>query len=753
MCDFFTFLSPLLTRFSRILGGTLLLVLPFSSFAQPDHSVAREWNEVLLEGIRNDFARPTVHARNLFHLSIAMYDAWAVYDSIADPYFLGKTHGSYTDNTDFNQINIPTDPTALRAAQEEVLTYAAYRIITERFRFSPGFQETFLLALNLFQSRGYDVNIISTDYTSGSAAMLGNHLAQSILNFGLEDGSNEQFNYSNEYYRPVNPPMVIFNPGNPRIRFPNRWQPLTLELFIDQAGNLVPGNTPQFLSPEWGKVVPFAMTEEDLSIYERDGEEWWVYNDPGAPPYQEEGDPTASELYKWGFSLVSTWSAHLDPKDSVLWDISPASIGNIPSLPQNFEEMLDFYDLLEGGDTSQGHDLNPTTGEPYEPQLVPRGDYARILAEFWADGPDSETPPGHWYTLLNYVNDHPLLEKRFMGEGEELDDLEWDVKTYFTLGGAMHDAAISAWSIKGYYDYIRPVSAIRYLADLGQSSDPELPNYNPDGIPLIEGYIELVSENDPLAIDSAQHINKIKLYAWKGPDFIEDPLTDQAGVGWILAENWWPYQRPSFVTPPFAGYVSGHSTYSRAAAEVLTLLTGDPFFPGGMGEFAANQDTFLVFEEGPSRDITLQWATYRDASDQCSLSRIWGGIHPPADDIPGRLIGEKVGIAAFSKAQTYFEPSTTVSQKKNIPVARLSSVFPNPLSKEEALSLSLGTSIPQNIEVKWYSLQGKLLQTNSLFKSQSSTIFSLSLPQLSAGIYWVEVSGENWREHHKIRIN
>jgi len=55
------------------------------------HSVAREWNEVLLEAIRNDFARPTVHAHNLFHVSVAMYDAWAAYDDVAQTYVLGKT--------------------------------------------------------------------------------------------------------------------------------------------------------------------------------------------------------------------------------------------------------------------------------------------------------------------------------------------------------------------------------------------------------------------------------------------------------------------------------------------------------------------------------------------------------------------------------------------------------------------------------------------------------------------------------------
>ena len=174
---------------------------------------------------------------------------------------------------------------------------------------------------------------------------------------------------------------------------------------------------------------------------------------------------------------------------------------------------------------------------------------------------------------------------------------------------------------------------------------------------LEPGYIELVQLGDPLAGAANENVDKIKLFAWRGPDFIIDPDVDQAGVGWILAENWWPYQRPSFVTPPFAGYISGHSTYSRAGAEILTALTGSEYFPGGMSGFEITANEFLVFEEGPSVDMTLQWATYQDASDQCSLSRIWGGIHPPADDIPGRLIGEQIGIAAFDLASQYFDGS------------------------------------------------------------------------------------------------
>ena len=357
--------------------------------------------------------------------------------------------------------------------------------------------------------------------------------------------------------------------------------------------------------------------------------------------------------YKWSHALVAVWSSHLDPTDGATLDISPAGVGNIRSYPLGFDGHPDFYRLAEGGDRGRGRAVNPATGLPYEPQIVPRGDYARVLAEFWADGPDSETPPGHWFVIMNEVNDHPLMQDRFSGP-DALDLLAYDVKAYFMLGGAMHDAAIAAWGIKGYYDYIRPISSLRAMADRGQGSDPEGESYHADGIPLRPGYVELVDADDALAGDDGQHVGKIKFLAWRGPDAIDDPETDVAGVGWILAENWWPYQRPTFVTPPFAGYVSGHSTYSRAAAEVLTALTEDEFFPGGMSAFEIEANEFLVFEDGPSVDMTLQWATYRDASDQCSLSRIWGGIHPPADDIAGRLIGIKIGVDAFELAERYF---------------------------------------------------------------------------------------------------
>ncbi|MDG2072537.1 MAG: FG-GAP-like repeat-containing protein [Pseudomonadales bacterium] len=613
---------------------------------EQEASLARRWNEVVLQAIRNDFARPTVHARNLFHTSAAMYDAWAAYDDTAEPWLLGRTRAGAACG--FDALPVPDDITT---AREEALSYAAYRIVRHRFARSPGRARIRRDADALMGAFEYDPDDESLNYAMGSAAALGNYIADCYIRFGFNDGANEENDYANLSYQPVNPPLAPEEPGNPDIVDLNRWQPLHLAVSIDQAGNPI-SSQPEFLSPEWGIVVPFSLGPEDLTIYERDDFEYWVYHDPGLPPAI---DGALSENYKWSHSLVAIWSSHLDPADGMMVDISPASVGNVLSYPSNFEDYPDFYDTLEGGGPGAGYEFNPVTGEPYETQMVPRGDYGRVLAEFWADGPDSETPPGHWFVITNEVNDHPLLERRFEGAGDELPQLEWDVKLYFTLGGTMHDVAIAAWGIKGWYDYARPISSLRGMAELGQSSDADLPSYHLNGISLQPGYIELVEEGDPLAGEESTHVGKIKLLAWRGPDAIEDPETDVAGVDWILAENWWPYQRPSFVTPPFAGYVSGHSTYSRAAAEVLTLITGDEYFPGGMSGFEVERDEFLVFEDGPSVDMTLEWAKYYDASDQCSLSRIWGGIHPPADDIPGRLIGREIGPRAFAEARAYFD--------------------------------------------------------------------------------------------------
>jgi hypothetical protein len=194
------------------------------------------------------------------------------------------------------------------------------------------------------------------------------------------------------------------------------------------------------------------------------------------------------------------------------------------------------------------------------------------------------------------------------------------VKLYLALNGAVHDAAIAAWGAKGHYDSVRPISMIRYLGERGE-------------LPLQPGLVSLAADGQ----------NAIR--AWH-PD----------GVGWIAAADWVPYQAPTFVTPSFAGYFSGHSTFSRAAAEVLAGFTGSEYFPGGLGTWTVKTGS-LKTDVGPSTDVVLQWATYFDAADQAGISRLYGGIHIEADDLTGRRVGADCGKAALALAQHYFDGS------------------------------------------------------------------------------------------------
>ena len=574
-------------------------------------SVARLWDETLLQLIRQVVPAPTVHARNLFHASAAMWDAWAAYDSKAAGYYVTEKHTA-------NDV---------KGAREAAMSYAAYRILLWRYA------EVADLDVATEQLDATMAALcFRTDFTiteGDSAGALGNRIADNVIEMGREDGALEEERYVDASYAPVNEPLIVTEPGTVMLD-PNRWQPLALDKQIAQNGLPIPGKVQVFIGPHWGRVTAFALPASDAG----------VPIDPGPPPLL--GDPASDATFKQTAIDVIRFSSELDPADGVMVDISPASIG----------------DNTLGTNDGNGYEVNPATGQPYAREEVLRADFARALAEFWADGPKSETPPGHWNTVANAVSDAPGFEHRIGGEGPELDRLEWDVKLYFALNGAVHDAAIAAWGLKGHYDSTRPISMVRYMGGKGQSSDPGGPSYDPDGLPLVAGLVELVSAASSAPgqrhAGLAEHVGEIAVRSWRG--FPEDPATQTSGVGWILAVNWVPYQRSTFVTPAFAGYVSGHSTFSRAAAEVLTAFTGDPYFPGGLSEWTTKAGD-LLHEEGPTTDVTLQWATYYDAADQAGISRLIMGIHINPDNVAGQQVGSTCGKDAWALAQTYFDGS------------------------------------------------------------------------------------------------
>jgi len=186
----------------------LAAIYTFMMFAAPSLytqvSVAREWNEILLEAIRNDFARPTVHARNLYHHSIAAYDSWAIYQPEHETYLIGDTLDNYI--SPFEGINTPLE---LNEAIKETISYASFYFIKNRYHSSPDYNATYILMYNAMIANGYSVNNINLDYENGGPAELGNFIAQEIINYGLNDGSNELLEFENTFYTSINPPLIM----------------------------------------------------------------------------------------------------------------------------------------------------------------------------------------------------------------------------------------------------------------------------------------------------------------------------------------------------------------------------------------------------------------------------------------------------------------------------------------------------------------------------------------------------------------
>lgn len=599
-------------RLILLLAGSALLAVSASA-----QSVARTWDETILAGIRLDLPYPPINARNLYHLSVAMYDAWAAYDTNAVGYLFREKHTS--DN--------------IEASQNAAISYAAYRLLMERYAHAVGSNTTLAAIQAQMIALGYDTNNTSMD--TSTPAGVGNAVYAMVSSYFINDGANELNGYADwptnqGGYVPVNPPLATGLPGDTNVIFINQWQPLSITNAVSQNG--IPlGPIQKFVCPQWIGVRPFALDRSNPALP-------WI--DPGPQPLLNGmGDAQFREDVTNDIHL----SSELTPDNGLTIDISPGALGN----------------NTLGENDGTGHPLNPFTGLPYATNIVALGDFGRVVAEFWADGPNSETPPGHWNVLANQVADNTNTVKRIGGTGPVVSDLEWDVKVYFALNAAVHEAACAAWSIKRYYNGGRPIEWVRYMGGMGQCTDPASPSYSTNGLPLVTNLIELVTTNSaaPGGPHEGLPVGKVVIYAWPGPP--TNPATQHSGVKWMLPGPWLLYQKATFVTPSFPGYLSAHSTFSRSAAEVLAAITGSTFWPGGMNSFTAPSNSFLQFEEGPSQTVVLQWGTYYDASDQAGISRLYGGIHVTTDDHLGRILGSQVGLGVWDLAKKYFDGSVT----------------------------------------------------------------------------------------------
>ena len=440
-------------------------------------NVLIQWNEVLLEAIREVKPGPPMAARSIAIVYTSIYDAWAAYDPTAKPTRVGIPQRPGPENT------IPN--------KELAIHYAAYRALRDQF---PTMVNTFVAKM---VSLGLDPNNASVVLSNPIG--IGNQSANLVLAFRQNDGANEAGGYAdNSNYQTVNSPLnPLFPTPVEDIRNPDRWQKLVY---------LTPDNrpaAPDFIAPHWGNVTPFALL-------------------------------TGNQFR--------------------------------PSPPQPI--------------TSQGFLDQARHVIDIQAGLTPQ---QKVMAEYWADGPRSELPPGHWTIFTSFVVERDLLT------------LDQSVKLFFAVSNAIFDASIATWEAKRFYDYCRPITAIRHL----------------------------------------YRGKTIKAWGGAGKGTVE-----------IQGENWRTFQINTFPTPPFAEYTSGHSAFSMAAAEVLKRFTNSDKF----GYFYMQNKPLAADPTEDVIGITMRWNTFTEAALDAGESRLFGGIHFYEGNVSGLALGKKVGEAAYLKA-------------------------------------------------------------------------------------------------------
>ena len=396
---------------------------------------------------------------------------------------------------------------------------------------------------------GYDPSSISTD--AATPAGIGTISAQALLDYREGDGANQLGDAPNSDGTPYSD-YTGYRPVNEpgNIEHIEYWTP---DILVDSNSIDESFVSQKFLTPHWGKVTPFALDSRDR------------YRPDAPQPF-----------------LLIDGKADLDAKtitlkNGTVLDITPELVGTLinPEFIAQAEEVVQYSANLD--------------------------DEEKLIAEFWEDAEGTSFPPGTWMTFGQYVS------------ARDDNTLDEDVQMFFSLGNAVFDAGIATWESKVYYDYTRPIAAIRALGEVG-----------------------LIGEYDP----------ELGGYA------IEAYLGNGEGTQTILATDFITYQTPNAdYSPPFAEYTSGHSAFSAAGAEVLQHYTGSDCFGGSISIDPGKSR----FEPGitPSDTVTLSWDSFTEAADEAGISRLHGGIHFQEGDLNGRELGREVGNTVIEQTQFY----------------------------------------------------------------------------------------------------
>ena len=229
----------------------------------------------------------------------------------------------------------------------------------------------------------------------------------------------------------------------------------------------------------------------------------------------------------------------------------------------------------------------------------------KALVEFMRDGPRSTGQSGHWLRIAQDVS------------RRDRNGIDEDVKLFFSVGNVAFDAFIACWEAKRYYDSSRPWTLVRH------------------------------------------YYKGKKVVGWGGAG---------KGVVELPAEDWHPYSPLTFITPPFPGYPSGHSTVSGAAARMLELFTGSDRYgeverrqageltePGFDCKIMQQHLKKFPLDPKLSCAVALRLPTFSVTAKMAGLSRVLGGYHIQTDNVDGLKLGRTIAEHSWPKYQAYFD--------------------------------------------------------------------------------------------------
>ena len=263
------------------------------------HSIAEIWDTTARAVLTAGNAAPPVAARDLFHLSAAMWDAWAAYDPTAAGYFVtAKAQAA--------------DPLS---ARDTAISYAAYRLMVWRASVGGNLDKSFGLLTNRMRALCFSPDFTSTVGTSPAA--LGNRIAAAAIAYGKHDGSLEAQHYADPTYVPQNAPLMVGQSGS-TVHDATFWQPLALGQKAAQGFAPVPAAVQTFVGAQWGHVRGFALT---ASARGRP-------LDPGPPPV---GVPSSASTQRAAIDVIRATAgrtALVTASTPQRWN---AAVGSLPS--------------------------------------------------------------------------------------------------------------------------------------------------------------------------------------------------------------------------------------------------------------------------------------------------------------------------------------------------------------------------------------------------------------------------------------